>query len=67
MEFLLTLKSVKKGNLFFAIKGKNNDGHNYLNEAILKGASYCVISKNFNKISKNKVIKVANTYNFLKN
>ena len=23
-------KSVKKGNLFIAIKGKNNDGHNYL-------------------------------------
>ncbi len=59
-------KSVKKGDLFFAIKGKNNDGHNYLNEAVLKGANYCVISKNLNKISKNKVIKVTNTYNFLK-
>ncbi len=59
-------KSVKKGNLFFAIKGKYNDGHNYLNEAFLKGANHCVISKNFRKISKNKVIKVNNTYNFLK-
>ena len=59
-------KTVKKGNLFFAIKGKKKDGHNYLNEAILKGASYCVISKNFNKISKNKFIKVSNTYNCLK-
>ena len=59
-------KSVKKGNLFFAIKGRNNDGHNYLKEAILKGASYCVISKNLNKIPKNKVIKAAITYNFLK-
>ena len=59
-------KSVKKGNLFLAIKGKRKDGHNYLNEAILKGASHCVISKNFNKIKKNKVIKVSNTYSFLK-
>ena len=59
-------KSVKKDNLFLAIKGKNNDGHNYLNEAVSKGAYQCVISKNFNKIPKNKVIKVNNTYNFLK-
>ena len=59
-------KSVKKGNLFLAIKGKRKDGHNYLNEAILKGASHCVISKNFNKIKKNKIIKVSNTYSFLK-
>ena len=59
-------KIIKKGNLFLAIKGKNNDGHNYLSEAVLKGASYCVISKNFNKIQKNKSIRVTNTYNFLK-
>ncbi len=59
-------KSVKKQNLFIAIKGKNNDGHDYTKEAILKGASGCVISKNFNKIPKNKAIKVSNTYDFLK-
>ena len=59
-------KSVKKGNLFVAIKGKKNDGHNFIKEAILKGANSCVISKNFNKVSKNKTIKVSNTYSFLK-
>ncbi len=59
-------KSIKKDNLFVAIKGKKNDGHNFVKEAILKGASCCVISKNLNKIKKNKVIKVSNTYNFLK-
>tara|TARA_A100001011_G_scaffold70831_2_gene72478 strand:- start:1518 stop:4277 length:2760 start_codon:yes stop_codon:yes gene_type:complete len=59
-------KSVKKGNLFIAIKGKNNDGHNYLREAFSKGASNCVVSKKFYKISKNKIIKVSHTYNFLK-
>ena len=30
------------------------------------GASNCVVSKNTNKIPKSKVIKVSNTYNFLK-
>ena len=59
-------KSLKKGNLFVAIKGKKNDGHNFINEAVFKGANNCVISKNFNKISKRKTIKVANTYDFLK-
>ena len=51
--------------MFVAIKG-NNDGHDYIKQVILKGASNCVISKNLNKISKNKVVKVSNTLNFLK-
>ena len=59
-------KSVRSGNLFIAIKGKNNDGHNYIKEAFLNGASKCVVSKNFKKISKDKLIKVFKTYNFLK-
>ncbi len=59
-------KSVRSGNLFIAIKGKNNDGHNYIKEAFLNGASKCVVSKNFKKISKDKLIKVSKTYNFLK-
>ena len=58
-------KSLKKGNLFIAIKGKKNDGHNFLKEAYTKGANFCVISKQVKKISKNKQIKVKNTYSFL--
>ncbi len=59
-------KSLKSGNLFVAIKGKNNDGHRFLKEAVSNGASNCVISKNLNIISKDKIIKVPNTYKFLK-
>ncbi len=59
-------KSIRKGNLFVAIKGKNNDGHNHLKEAISKGASNCVISRKSSKIQKNKFIKVLHTYKFLK-
>ena len=57
-------KKTSNKNLFVAIKGKSKDGHNFLNEAIKNGASYCVVSKN----SKNKYrpIKVKNTLNFLK-
>ena len=39
-------KTLKKGNLFIAIKGKNNDGHHFVKEALLKGAANCIISKN---------------------
>ena len=57
-------KKIKNQNLFIAIKGKNKDGHNFLNEAIKKGASRCVVSKNTKK--KYKPIRVGNTMSFLK-
>ena len=57
-------KKIKNKNLFIAIKGKNKDGHNFIKDAIKKGANYCVVSKNIKK--KNKCIKVRNTMNFLK-
>ena len=57
-------KTIKKNNLFIAIKGKRNDGHNFLKQAIKKGASCCVISKKTKK--KSKFIRVKNTMKFLK-
>ncbi len=57
-------KKIKNKNLFVAIKGKKNDGHNYLDEANKNGASYCIVSKK-NERKKN-CIKVKNTMKFLK-
>ena len=59
-------KKIKNNNLFIAIHGKNKDGHDFVKDAIKKGASYCVVSKAINKINKQKLIKYKNTYNFLK-
>ena len=56
-------KTTKKNNLFVAIKGKRNDGHKFLNQAIKNGANYCVISKTAKK--KSKFIRVKNTMKFL--
>jgi len=56
-------KKIKNRNLFIAIKGKKNNGHNFLNQAIKNGASYCVVSKRFKK--KTKLITVKNTMHFL--
>ena len=40
-------KKVKKGHIFFAIKGNINNGENFIKEAIDKGASVIVSSNNF--------------------
>jgi len=56
-------KTTKKNNLFVAIKGTKNDGHNFLNEAIKNGANYCIISRPNKK--KSKFIRVKKTMNFL--
>ncbi len=58
-------KKIRKGNIFVAIKGKNKDGHSYVNEALEKGAKYSVISKKMKKISKKKIIYTSNTKSFL--
>ena len=59
-------KSIKRGNLFIAIKGKKKDGHNYIREAISNGAISCVVSKNIKNVSKKRLLKVSNTFSFLK-
>ncbi len=42
-------RQVKKNNIFFALKGKNTDGHKYLDKALKNGARLAVV----NKIQKN--------------
>ena len=38
-------RTLNKGNIFFAIKGENLDGHNFVSQAIGKGASAVVITE----------------------
>ncbi|MHC4746825.1 MAG: UDP-N-acetylmuramoyl-tripeptide--D-alanyl-D-alanine ligase, partial [Planctomycetota bacterium] len=47
-------RTTKKGDCFFAIKGPNFDGHDYLLQAFLNSASCAVVSKNVN--TKNTLI-----------
>ncbi|AGF47124.1 bifunctional UDP-N-acetylmuramoylalanyl-D-glutamate--2,6-diaminopimelate ligase/UDP-N-acetylmuramyl pentapeptide synthase MurE/MurF [Candidatus Kinetoplastibacterium desouzaii TCC079E] len=39
-------RTLNKGDIFFALKGANFDGHNYLDSAYLKGACAAVVSNN---------------------
>ena len=62
----INTRTIKKNDLFFAISGKNNDGHKFAKKAIEKGAIKSVVSKKIKKLSKNKIIKVQNTFSSLK-
>ena len=55
-------KKIKKNDLFFAIKGKKNDGHYFVNEALKNGAIKSVISRKIKKIPNKKIIEVKNTF-----
>ncbi len=56
-------RSIKKGNLFLALKGKKNNGNRFVKDALKKGASR-VVSDSAKKIEKN-IIKVKNVISFL--
>ena len=57
-------RSIKKGDFFIALKGKNFNGHNFLKEALVKGASGVAVSEKFEDYGSNKahaVVSVADT------
>tara|TARA_B100001996_G_scaffold124279_1_gene94107 strand:- start:1118 stop:3967 length:2850 start_codon:yes stop_codon:yes gene_type:complete len=58
-------KEIKKNDIFFAIKGKKNDGNLFLKEAFRKGASLAVVNRINKYVKKNKQIKVKNSLDFL--
>ncbi len=60
-------RTIKKGDIFIAIKGKNFDGHNFVLSALKKHARAVIVSKNIRvpSIFKNRIIKVKNTLNTL--
>ena len=47
-------RKLKEGDLFFAIKGENFDGHNFVDEVISKGASAVVIERKYLEKFKDK-------------
>ncbi|MBD1147004.1 UDP-N-acetylmuramoyl-L-alanyl-D-glutamate--2,6-diaminopimelate ligase [Pelagibacterales bacterium SAG-MED28] len=57
-------RTIKKGNLFLAIKGKKIDGNKFANIALKKGAGCVILSKNLKKNNK-KIITVKNSISLL--
>jgi murE/murF fusion protein len=50
-------KEIKKNDIFFAIKGKKNDGNKFISEAFKKKASIAVVNKIEKKINISRQIK----------
>lgn len=59
-------KKVEKNYIFFALDGTNDDGHRYIDEAIEKGATVVVYSREIDqKLSKIVYIQAENVVNVL--
>ena len=56
-------RTIKRDNLFLAIKGKKNDGNRFIRNALKKGAG-CIVSSSIKKNGK-KIIKIKNEISFL--
>ena len=62
----LNSRDVKKGFIFFAIKGKQSNGENYINEAIENGAIIIICSKRCKfQSTKVKIIKTKKVRKYL--
>jgi len=57
-------RTIKKGNLFLALKGKNNDGNKFISDALKNGAG-CIVSDKSIKKNNKKVIRTKNAISFL--
>ena len=55
---------IKKGDVFFALKGSNTHGNNYIEHALSKGAEYVVTDKKFSENFSKKILKITNSLNF---
>ncbi len=58
---------VSKNDVFFAIKGKVNDGNNFVSQSFKKKASLAIVNKIQNNLNIKRQIKVKNTLKFLTN
>ena len=58
-------KSIKKNDVFCAIKGKKVDGNIFVSEAFKKKSSLAIVNKFNNKHSLRKQVRVKNSLNFL--
>jgi len=58
-------REIKKGDVFFAIKGIKNNGNKFISEAFKKKASIAVVNKIEKKINISRQIKVKDPLKFL--
>lgn len=65
-HFSIDSRSIKKGEAFIAIRGQHCDGHEFIAEAIKKGASLVISQKDITHKHNTPFFLVDDTYNALK-
>tara|TARA_Y100000816_G_scaffold241156_1_gene187906 strand:- start:1757 stop:4600 length:2844 start_codon:yes stop_codon:yes gene_type:complete len=58
-------KEIRKNDIFFAIKGKKNDGNKFVFQSFKKRASLAIVNKIQKNLKNKHQIKVKNSLNFL--
>ena len=54
-------RAIKPGECFFAIKGQNHDGHDFVAEVLARGAACAVVDENFKGAAKGTLLRVEDT------
>ena len=60
-DFSTDTRTIKKGAVFVALKGENFDGHNFIRNAHVRGAVFCVVEKASGRDSKIPCLVVKDT------
>ena len=61
----ISSKEVRKDDIFFAIKGKKNDGNKFVKQSFKSAASVAIVNKVQNNLNIKRQIKVKDTLKFL--
>lgn len=59
MGFSIDSRTIRPGDLFFAIKGTNKDGHDFVGDALRKGACAAVVGRDVSGVDSGRQIRVA--------
>lgn len=57
-SFSTDTRTIKQGDFFIPLKGKNYDGHQFIPEAISKGANGIFINKDYNSLKFSKALTI---------
>ncbi len=64
-QIRINSNEIKKNDIFFAIKGKKNDGNKFVKQSFKNKASLAIVNKIQKNLNKRRQIKVKNTLKFL--
>ncbi|MDR0968360.1 MAG: UDP-N-acetylmuramoyl-tripeptide--D-alanyl-D-alanine ligase [Holosporaceae bacterium] len=64
-DICIDSRSVKKGDVFVAVKGEQYDGHDFIKQAVNDGAAFAISERNVQGIDSDRIIKVDSSFEAL--